>query len=132
MIYQRRSSTMNSYTNNKNILNTSLTQTESPLSKITSTYRNPAYYDGPLSTERRAELTRKGRCVPGERTPIIKITLNTQFDKPWHQRTGLIFESKEAFRKDRKVMGRVFNGVIYDLDSDDIEICKEFGWRYVE
>jgi hypothetical protein len=93
-----------------------------------SNYRNPAHYDPPLSTERRVELTRKGRCVPGENCTVIRITRNTQFDKLWHQRTGLIFESF----KDRKVIGRVFNGVIHDLTSDDIEICKGWGWRYVE
>lgn len=79
----------------------------------------------------------KGKSLPKNRSvanprknkvdgPVLR--MNKTINKIWHPDTSLVFRS----RIDKIVIGKAVDGVVNDLSDEDIEKCKEYGFRFVE
>ena len=62
------------------------------------------------------------------RSPQEKLVLrnNRKLGVLWHSLSGMVFKSKN----ERIVVGKVVNDKVVDLEEDDVETCKKYGFRY--
>lgn len=68
---------------------------------------------------------------PVDEAPATTSTLlrkNKSIDKLWHESTGLVFESST----NRVVIGKCEGDEVKPLSQDDIAVCKQNGFKFIE